>query len=130
MVLRFDSISWTLLWLSSTQSTFLKFFRCSRFCEFDSNLLTNEEKICNSLYAVYKDLGINAGHVKIICEIEIIAKVQPPKEMEINTHSSTWTKNKEINFRLKKTFQYNKMPLTSYENLSKGKHCLLSSKGI
>ena len=32
-------------------------------------LLTNEEIIFNSLYAVYKDLGINAGHVKIICEI-------------------------------------------------------------
>lgn len=38
------------------------------FTVFDSNLLTNKEKICNSLYAVYKDLGINAGHVKMICE--------------------------------------------------------------
>ena len=31
-------MSWTLLWLqlASTQSTFLKFFKCSRFLEFDS----------------------------------------------------------------------------------------------
>ena len=36
MVLRFACISWTLLWLASTQSTFLKFFGCSRFSEFDS----------------------------------------------------------------------------------------------
>ena len=28
--------SWTLLWLASTQSTFLKLFRCSRFSELDS----------------------------------------------------------------------------------------------
>ena len=33
---RFACVSWTLLWLASTQSTFLKFFRCSRFSEFDS----------------------------------------------------------------------------------------------
>ena len=38
------------------------------FTVFDRNLLTNEEKLCNSLYAVYKDLGISAGHVKMICE--------------------------------------------------------------
>ena len=38
------------------------------FTVFDRNLLTNEEKICNSLYAVYKDLGISAGHVKMICK--------------------------------------------------------------
>ena len=38
------------------------------FTVFDSNLLTNEEKICNSLYALYKDLDINAEHVKMICE--------------------------------------------------------------
>ena len=37
MVLRFACISWTLLWLASTQSTFLKIFRCSRFSEFDIN---------------------------------------------------------------------------------------------
>ena len=38
MVLRFAHMSWTLLWLqlASTQSTFLKFFKCSRFLEFDS----------------------------------------------------------------------------------------------
>ena len=29
-------VSWTLLLLARTQSTFLKFFRCSRFSEFDS----------------------------------------------------------------------------------------------
>lgn len=36
------------------------------FTVFDRNLLTNEEKICNSLYAVYKDLGIseNLNHCK------------------------------------------------------------------
>ena len=34
--LRFACVSWILLWLASTQSTFLKFFRCSRFFEFDS----------------------------------------------------------------------------------------------
>ena len=38
VVLRFACISWTLLWLASTQSTFLKIFRCSWFCEFDSNI--------------------------------------------------------------------------------------------
>ena len=37
MVLRFACVSWTLLWLASTQSTFLEFFRCSQFSEFDSN---------------------------------------------------------------------------------------------
>ena len=37
--LRFACVSWTLLWLASTQSTFLKFFRCSRFSEFDSNAM-------------------------------------------------------------------------------------------
>ena len=37
MVLRFACISWTLLWLVSTQSTFLKFSGCSRFSEFESN---------------------------------------------------------------------------------------------
>ena len=36
MVLRFACLSWTLLWLAITQSTFLKFFRCSQFFEFDS----------------------------------------------------------------------------------------------
>ena len=35
--LRFACISWTLLWLVSTQSTFLKFSGCSRFSEFESN---------------------------------------------------------------------------------------------
>ena len=39
MVLRFACLSWTLLWLAITQSTFLKFFRCSRFFEFDSKLV-------------------------------------------------------------------------------------------
>ena len=34
---RFACVSWTLLWLASTQSTFLKCFKCSRFSEFDSN---------------------------------------------------------------------------------------------
>ena len=37
MLLRFACVSWTLLWFASTQSTFLKFFRCSQFSEFDSN---------------------------------------------------------------------------------------------
>ena len=37
MVLRFACVSWTLLWLVSTQSTLLKFFTCSRFSEFDIN---------------------------------------------------------------------------------------------
>ena len=32
------------------------------------NLSTNEESIYNSLYSIYKILGINAGHVKMICE--------------------------------------------------------------
>ena len=32
------------------------------------NILTNEENIFNSLYSVNKLLGINAGHVKMICE--------------------------------------------------------------
>ena len=36
MVLRFACVSWTLFWLAGTQSTLLKFFRCSRFSEFDS----------------------------------------------------------------------------------------------
>ena len=37
MVLRFACIARTLLCLASTQSTFLKFLRCSQFSEFDSN---------------------------------------------------------------------------------------------
>lgn len=32
------------------------------------NLSTNEENIYNSLYSVHKELAINAGHVKMICE--------------------------------------------------------------
>ena len=36
------------------------------------NLLTNEEVIYNSLYSVNKLLGINAGHVKMICEEKYI----------------------------------------------------------
>ena len=36
------------------------------------NLLTNEEVIYNSLYSVNKLLGINAGHVKMICEDKYI----------------------------------------------------------
>ena len=32
------------------------------------NLSTNEENIYNSLYSVQKELAINAGHVKMICE--------------------------------------------------------------
>ena len=43
-VLSFARVSWTLLWLASTQSTFLKFFRCSRFSEFDSKYLTKPSK--------------------------------------------------------------------------------------
>ena len=35
-------------------------------------LLTNEEVIYNSLYSVNKLLGINAGHVKMICEEKYI----------------------------------------------------------
>ena len=44
MVLSFARVSWTLLWLASTQSTFLKFFRCSRFSEVDSKYLTKLSK--------------------------------------------------------------------------------------
>ena len=36
------------------------------------NMLTNEEVIYNSLYSVNKLLGINAGHVKMICEDKYI----------------------------------------------------------
>ena len=36
------------------------------------NILTNEENIYNSLYSVNKLLGINAGHVKMICEDDYI----------------------------------------------------------
>ena len=36
------------------------------------NLLSNEEVIYNSLYSVNKLLGINAGHVKMICEEKYI----------------------------------------------------------
>ena len=36
------------------------------------NMLTNEEVIYNSLYSVNKLLGINAGHVKMICDDKYI----------------------------------------------------------
>ena len=38
---RFAGVSWTLLWLVNTRSTFLKFFMCSRFSEFHSKPLAN-----------------------------------------------------------------------------------------
>ena len=38
VVLWFALASWTLSWLVTIQSTFLKFFGCSRFSEFDSNI--------------------------------------------------------------------------------------------
>ena len=42
----FACVSWTLLWLASTQSTFQTFFRCSRFSEFDRKTFIFKCNVC------------------------------------------------------------------------------------
>ena len=42
----FACISWTLLWVASTQSTFQTFFRCSRFSKFDSKTFIFKYNVC------------------------------------------------------------------------------------
>ena len=55
MVLRFVHVCWTLWWLASTQSTFLKFFRCSQFSEFDSKY---------NIHIVFPSWGKNRVSIK------------------------------------------------------------------
>ena len=74
--LRFTRFSWTLLWLASTQSTFLKFFSCcSRFSEFDSKCLV---VVCPSIvrspycYLPFTWNNYNRGHTISTCSSIIL----------------------------------------------------------